>query len=121
MIANAELARIVKATFTVEADVALKEDSSEAHFSGFFQRIVQQCFAVAFTFQLWCDSDRPHSKNRYYSAVIRLNYCFHEHILADQTSVFFHDEIQFRNKRRIIPEYMDHIMFAASRAVNIPE
>ena len=54
-------------------------------------------------------------------AVVAVDDGLHEQILPDQAAVPFHDEIQLLHESRIVPEDMEHIVFAAARTVYVPE
>ena len=121
MIANAELAGIIKPALPVEAYISLKQNRTGPRFSCLFQGIVQQCLSIALSLQLRCDADRSHREHRDRSSVICLDDGPHEHVLSDQIPILLHDEIQLLYESRIIPQHMDHIVLTASRTIHIPE
>ena len=71
--------------------------------------------------QFRSNANWSHCQNGYHPAVIGFNNGFHKYILTDQSAVLFHNKIQLFDKRRIVTQYMDHIMLTAPGTIDVPE
>ena len=111
MITDAKIAGKGKPALSIKIDIAFKTNCSASKNRGFLQRVIQQNFTVAFSFQFWRNTDWPHCHDRNLSAVIGFNIRSHKHILSNQLSSLLHNEIQFGHKCLIVSKLIQYIMF----------
>ena len=105
----------------VKIDVSLHTKQAYAHCFGLFKRIIQEFQAISFAFVVGGDADGAEGPRRKSRSVVKDDFCFRKHHMADDLAILFHHEIQFRNKVGVISISVEHIMLGASGTIDVPE
>jgi hypothetical protein len=111
----------LKTTGHIIARISKNDDGIIPQFTGGGKGMFQKLFSIAFALIVGMNADRAEGKNGFAVALLIHQPRFGVHDIADQLTVQFQNEGQFREKIRMVSHLVDKIMLFAAGAILIPE